>query len=443
MRLDLTENIKLTEKDYKLYSVLQALLYLFAIIIAGFFAFNIFFPQASFYFSFNSIVGKKNTLINPQDESFVPIKRGDISANNKFSFYAPLSGNFSKAIVNFTLDKNSDEINTGSIKVQKSYAAFLYPTGAPIGFKNGALLKNTNDYYIVSNGELRKFTTPAIFSSLGFPQDAFIEVSQDDLHYNSLGQQITTVSGYPDNSIFKINDTFYILQNQMLYEFASDAAYLSQYSPNQAIEKDAAFLDYYTLSEDIIGFADGSLISYGNSIFIVSGNFIFPIDSPITFAQKGYDWDNVIRAGADEIALYKKTRIFTIASPHPAGTFFTTAEDKKYYVIQDNQKHLLPSENIANSWQKRNSIIVSEKSLNITANCLLQIDALSMRSYSCEIPIGNLQTLSGTDYEFSAEINNPIKLDSISVVFKKSLNTNNLRTTISEIFNGIRKNYAR
>lgn len=443
MYFDLTKEIKLDDENYKLYMILRAALYASAAIIAIFLAYKILFPKAFFSFYFNDIAGNKNTILDPQNStSQAPLSKGDLPANNTLKFSTPLAGTFSKALVNFTLDKNSNELDAGSVKIKKSYAAFLYPTGSQIGFKDGTLIKSDGNFYLVSNGELRQFATPSIFSALGFSQNAFVRVAKEELRYNQIGQKISDIGEYPDDSLFKIADDYYIMQNKTLRRFSSEAAYLSQYDITQAIEKNSGFLDRYDIDENSISFADGSLISYGGGIFITGGNLLFPIDSPATFTQKGFDWNDALPAGADEISLYKKTRTFTILSPHPDGTIFAT-ENEKYYLIKNNEKHLLPSKNIANSWLKRHPVSVSEKSLDIFSDCSLQLDALSMRSYSCEILIENLQSLSGADYEFSAKMNGPIKLDSISVTFKKSLNAKSFRETISGLLNKVKNNYAR
>ena len=42
---------------------------------------------------------------------------------------------------------------------------------------------------------------------------------------------------YPDSSLFKINDDYYILENSHLRKFSSIKAFLSQYDLRQVIEK--------------------------------------------------------------------------------------------------------------------------------------------------------------------------------------------------------------
>jgi len=443
MRFDLTGEVALDRKNLKLYRILQIALYLSAFLLAIYLAFIILFPSAAFSFDFTNPNSKNNTIANPRDAMQSPINNGDMLSGNKYYFDTAVSGLFSKAVINFSLNNKSQKLSSGSIEIKKSYQAFLYPESAAVGFKDGTLLTDKNNYFIVSNGELRKFATPSIFNSLGFPQNAFIAVAPEELSYNPIGQLIADNSSYPDDSLFKINDNYYILQNKTLEQFTSATAFLDQYKSAQAIEKDNDFLSKYAVSENSIGFADGALISYGISVYIVSGNSIFPINNPVTFVAKGFSWNDVIPASADEISLYTRAKLFNITSAHPDGTIFKTVEDSKYYLIEKGKKHFLPSENIAASWLGRSPIMVSEKSLNATSSCTIKKDALGFgSSYSCEIPVSSLQQLDGTDYEFSMNVNNAVKINSVSVTFEKDINNTNFHSSLRGLFNQVINNYV-
>lgn len=440
MAFDLTKDAALDAKNYHLYRILQAALYLLALLSAFYLGYRIAFPSASFSFSFTTLSGTApaNGL---RDMNHTPLPHGQLTADQDSSFDTSLGGNFSKAAVNFSLDSKSTKFNNASVKVIKSYEAFLYPEGEPVGFKNGTLLKNRSDYYLVSDGLLRKFSSPNLLPSLGYSQDAFMTIAPEELQYNQLGDPITSNNDYANDSLFKIADNYYMLDSGSLKKFTSLATFLDQYQAVQAIEKNANFLEKYPSSDDQVGFSNGSLISYGNGIYIVSQGLIFPINDPVTFANKGFDFKNVQPASADEIALYKKGKIFTITSPHPDGTIFKT-DAGKYYLIQNEKKHPLPSDSIARSWQNHSIIPVSEKSLEISASCNVKKDFFSLRSYSCEIPLATLQNLDGANYEFSIRPDTNIKLDSIDVTFVKDANYKNLRSTLSIIFNGIKGNYV-
>jgi len=68
------------------------------------------------------------------------------------------------------------------------------------GFKDGTLLKNSDDYYLVSDGKLRKFKDGHMLSVLGFSSDSFQEITTNELDYNEQGDNISDIANYPNDS---------------------------------------------------------------------------------------------------------------------------------------------------------------------------------------------------------------------------------------------------
>jgi hypothetical protein len=443
MFFDLSREISLDKKNLALYGKLRITLYALSFLLAGYLAFKILFPSLFFEFSFNNPNARTNNITNPRIEDLLPVQKGALAAGKTFNFDASLTGTYSSAIVSFSLDDKSEPMASQRLSVKKSYNAFLYPEGDAMGFKNGTLLWNKNDSYIVSGGQLRKFSNEKVADALGFPKDGFVPVEDDELGYNAKGEDITDAASYPDGSIFHISDNYYLLSNGQLLKFLSDSAFLTRYKERQAIEKDAGFLGKYPLSEEMVGFSDGSFLSYADAIDVINDGKLFPIDSPETFLGKDFDWNDVKRASADEVAFYKKQKLFTIANDHPNGTIFTAIEDGRRYLIQNGQKHLLPSDNVFASWKNTSPIPVSQESLKVSDSCQLKKSFLHSGTYSCEIPIVDMQSLIGSDYVFSLEPENKIILDTINVEFKKNVGLANLKFTLSEILSRVKNNYAR
>jgi hypothetical protein len=312
-----------------------------------------------------------------------------------------------------------------------------------MGFRDGTLLKNKNDFYMVSDGKLRKFADMRIIDAFGFFENSFLSVEEDELAYNSKGDDIDKNSRYPDDSLFLIQDNFYQLQDSKLKKFVSDSAFFTYYDLSQAIKKNSDFLKEYEISSDLIGFFEGSLLSYADSIYVVEDGKIFPIDNPLTFSGKDFDWNDVVQASADEIAIYEKEKLFTIANNHPSGTIFTTTEDHLSYLIIGGEKHLLPGENIASSWTNTAPIPVSQNSLDIKSSCQIKKSSLRSNVFECSLSIAEMQQLIGSDYVFSLKPTKETQLDFIHVEFKKDVGFKNLRFTAGEILNRIKNNYAR
>lgn len=440
---DLTKSVILEEQDLKIYRKLR--LVLFSLSLLGFFyvAYLIMFPTQSFVFSFLNPDASSNTITRPRSDNGALIKNGKISANNNLSFDTSLVGNYSKAQLTFILSKKSEKPKLARLQAVRSYQAFLYPAGSPLGFKDGSLLKNSQNYYIVSTGELHKFQSFYLAASFGFSEKSFREVEQNDLQYNISGFPIIDEKKFPDASLFKIGSDFYLLKDSKLQKFLSPEAFLSQYTPEQAIEEEASFINEYQIAESLIGFSDGSLISYADAVYVISEGKNFPIDSVITFEAAGYSWEDVIPVSADEISFYKKAKLFTLRDPHPAGTIFSTIESGEFYLIRDGKKDTLPTANIALSWLRKNPILVSEFGPNFPIFCAeLKRNILTLRQYTCEIETGQLDKMVGKDYEFSASFENNVEFDGISVKFEKNITADNFRQSVSEILNRIKNNYV-
>ncbi|HCU70384.1 MAG TPA: hypothetical protein DIC35_01355 [Candidatus Moranbacteria bacterium] len=443
MHFDLSPTIILDEKNSLLYGRMRVFLYIFSFLLALYLAFRILFPSLFFEFSFNNPRAKSNTITNPRDENLAPLEKGLLNEGKSLFFNTSLVGTYSTAIVSMTLDKKYPNSSFESLSVRKSYNAFLYPEGEAMGFRDGTLLKNKSDFYIVSDGKLRKFAGAKIIDALGFPVNSFLNVAGDELTYNSKGDAIGKNSGYPDDSLFLIQNNFYQLQDNKLKKFISDFAFSTHYESGQAIKKNADFLKEYEIDSDPIGFSEGSLLSYADSIYVVEGGKIFPIDNPLTFSGKGFDWNDVIQASADEIAFYEKEKLFTIASDHPSGTIFNTTEDHLNYLIIDGQKRLLPTENIFSSWVNTTPVPASKDSLDIKSNCQMKKSFLRSNIFKCSLPIVEMQQLIGSDYVFSLKPTKETRLDFINVEFKKDIGFKNFRFTAGEILNRIKNNYAR
>jgi hypothetical protein len=340
------------------------------------------------------------------------------------------------------LNKIFDSSKLGTISVRKGYKAFFYPEGETLGFKEGSLLKNNERYFITSQGKIREFENLKLVESLGFNPQNFWEVSSEELSINPQGAKITLGDGYSDGTLFQIQDNFYLKKDSQLQKFVSLAAYSSQYPLSWAIAKDENFLNSNTINSSLIGFADGSLISYGDAVSIVSGQNIFPIDNFATFEILGYVWDDLIPAGGDEVSLYEKQKLINLTSPHPAGTVFYAADTDKYYLIQDGQKRLLPSKKIADSWLKKSPILVNGQSLEIQGQCALNKKSLTFKSYLCLADISALQNLKGKDYEFKFASEENFRTNNLTVRLKKEYSWNNLNKNLRDILSSIKKNYV-
>jgi hypothetical protein len=441
MPFDLTKEIKLDEKNQRLYQRLQAFLYAFCFSLLVVLAYLILFPTQEFNYSF--ISPNKGNVINPRDDKNNPIADGIFLAEQKSYFDASLVGSFSEIKISLTPDRQSIKPENYRIDLRKSHKAFLYPEGSPIGFKNGTLLRNKTDYFLVSNGELRKFGSRAFAGALEFTEDAFIAIDdQAELQNNPRGTDIINTRNYPADTLFEIEDNYYRLNNGgQLEKFVSTRAFHSQYAQNSAIPKSADFLATYQLAQAQIGFADGSLVSYGSSAYVVSGNKIYPIGDPDIFINQGYDWNDLITIDGDEFSFYEKQKLFTLTSAHPDGTIFSDPVSGNWYLISAGQKHRLFSEQIARSWLVgKKPISISDQSLEILASCNLEKELFG--NYSCLLPLDDKKDTAGKYYEFTFVAKNDLKIDNLNLLYEKNMTIPNLKLALRSMILKIKARYG-
>lgn len=434
---DLTKEIKLEPKWQKIYRWLRFLVYAVFILSFLYLGYVFLFPSRYFLFSFSSPSSSKNNILEPHNSSNDSLENGEIKKEESLIFdvvLPPSEGNFSRIKADIDLKKDSALIQKNELTAVKSYKSFFYPLGDPVGFKDGDLIKNKNNYYFVSQEKLRKFLNPQVLGNLGFGVNNFEEVGEEELKYNLTGENITNWQNYPDGTLIKAGDNYYKFKDQKLYAFASTNAYLSQYSDRQAIKKDIDFLDKYELVPDILGFASGMLLSYGESAFIVSGSEILPIDSPITFESMGFNWDDIIPASSEEIGIYERGKLFTVNRPHPNGTIFAGKESGKYYLVQNGAKREIIGSHIIKSYLKKNPVLVDEKGLNTKVDCQLKKNSSFFgKSYGCLISINSLSGTFGNDYRFEASFFPDIQVRELNLTFQKTVNWNNLKLSLIDI----------
>lgn len=439
--LDLTKEIQLNSTSQKKYVALRIMLHIIFLIGVIFVANRILFPTVSLIFSFANANSLKNTLVTPRVSS-APDKttKSQIAANETFIFNANPLGNFSTTDFTFGVDAKSKGMQNFDVKLRKSFQAFFYPAGAPVGFKNGTLLSSNGSYYIISDDKLHKFSEAEIVLRLGYSKNSFLEVSQADLQYNELGSEIATADAYPNGTLFAIGETYYQMQNQKLFPFVSTRAFFSQFEANQAIIKNDDFLNSNSIANEQLGFADGTLGSFEQSVFILSENKSYPVADANTFMLMGFNWNDVIALNSEELNIYKKQKQFTIDQPHPNGTVFFDQATKKYFIIRNNEKHPIENDTVAKTYSKQKFVLANSEESEVSVSCQLKKEFLR-NQYSCSMPINSFEKFLGNDYQIEIKFTNEAKISNIAATFSTPLKWQNFRSSLSIIKERVRNNY--
>lgn len=431
MKFDLTKNVALEAPWQKRYFFARLILLLAFMAAVIYFFYRIFFPIQQYSLDFSNLSSKKNTL------------GADTAQADKIIFNAYSPEKFSGTKIQTAVDEKSPAIAGNVVMIRKTYQAFAYPqASAPAGFPEGSLEENNGQYYIVSGGKLRKFQSLAVAEALGYQKNNFETAAAEELNFNEKGSNIIDAKIFPDGALFLIDGTYYQLKNQMLFPFVSEKAYLSRFEASQALEKGQDFLKNYVISEESTGFADGSLLSFDNGVFVVVSGKVVPFNNPATFLSFGYKWEDVQPANEEEIGLYERDKIFLSDRPHPDGTVFFASDSGKYYLISGGQKYEIRGAEILGKYLKKSPVTVQEKSLDFQNYCQLKKSWWPSSSYQCDASIKNLEEISGNNYQFEMQKSGEFSLTEAGIKFYRNLNWENMRDILSEIKHGFLANYG-
>lgn len=437
---DLTKEISLDSRLQKKYDKSRAALYLFFLAACFFAADKLLFPSVTLDFSFNSLQSLKNTIVSPRIGTTLPTK-GVVNENEILTFDTNPIGNFSDATVSFT-DASAKNLQDTQISIRKSYQAFFYPTGKAAAFKNGTLLTHGANYYLVSRGEIRKFSKIETILELGYPKNAFMEVSLTDLGYNTMSAEITDSKEYPDDTLFFVAGDYYQVKNRQLVPFISANAFLSQFDEIQAIIKNSEFLSEFSISENFIGYADGTLASADQAVYVLSEGKSYPFESAETFIAMGYDWNEVKTIDPEEFSLYEKQKQFTHNQPHPNGTLFLDQDTQQHFIIKNGQKLPIQSEAVLKNLLRQKPISASSKNSEVSTACKLEKKFWSKSLYECTLNLASMNKFVGNDYQIDAKFPSTVKIRDIHTTFSTPFTLRNFWSSLSRIKQSLLNNYS-
>lgn len=367
-------SIPLTTNWQKRYQGLRLAMYILISLLTIFFALRVLFPTITQSFNFRSPNSSKNAILTPRSKDSTPRTNGKIEKDGSLLADTTVVGDFSLVNVTAILEKNSATPETLQFSLSRSYQSFFFPTSE-------------------------------------------------------------AVSDFPEEIVYKINETYYALRSGTLFPFVSEQAYLSRYTATHALPGDDTLLRTYPLSEEWLGFRVGSLLSNAAGVFIVvSESEVRPVGSADIFLALGYHFEDVTPVSEEELGVYKRGRIFLLGAVHPDGTLLMDQDDRSYYLVGQGMKHpLLPGMYRDFLLTKEHPIIVSSEASKRSVDCTL-VPNLFGSALSCETPITTLTPGFGNDFELrvaSPEAN--IDISTLSLSFETAKNKQNMMTLLSQI----------
>lgn len=224
--MDFTQEIKLTDKENKKYTLFRT--GLFVLFVAGVFymALVILFPTQYFTFDLSNPNSTKNTIVSLRNNQNIFFDNDQAQARNSLYFDAPLLGNYSVTEINFTLNKNSKLPNSGKVILRKSFQAFLCPesmnkdfllrdTIEEMPYPNGTLVSNAGSVYITSKNKIFPIDNTLTFEAMGYHWEDVIPIDSNDLSFYKKQKLLTMSSAHPDGTILKDRNTenYFVINN--------------------------------------------------------------------------------------------------------------------------------------------------------------------------------------------------------------------------------------
>ncbi len=183
-----------------------------------------------------------------------------------------------------------------------------YPEGTPITLANYSLLKDEQgNIYLLVDDAVRHVESMEAFRMIGFSEDELVDVTSADLASYSTGTPITAATQDPAGKIVKLtsNGALFLLKDGIRRAIL-DPAILTANFPTAVVEDAAPVVIEQYREGKFLKLPDGTLVrSYENpSVYVISDDTKRPITSEQIFFDYGYDWGNVIFVSDDVLNLH-------------------------------------------------------------------------------------------------------------------------------------------
>lgn len=421
---DFTPHIRISEGEQLSYRIARGILWIFLLFLVIQAFFLVVFPDADGYFDFRVYYGGKNTIAGPRFADGTLVEKGEVNQDKTMLFNFSSRGQYSTVDVTFT--PRSVKASHGTVQVVRSYRALLYPDGDAAMFRDGSFLSYQGSSYLISQGKARRFASTDIVKQSGYTPEMAEEITTEEKNALTDGTPILDASDIPDGKIVFTSDQYYQYLNNLWVPFVSDRAYLSQYRREDAAGTDrdiASIAD----PDHLVGFLSGTILSYGEAVYVVEGDTLRPVDSPETYLTKGYAWESVIPATGEEFGMYQLGKLYNIREPHPSGTLFFMPSHQIYYLINQGKRHLIMGPHLI---QRFSSITPVMSDVTSPASCILSIDMLG--NGHCTLDISQIEGV-GAEYQFSATFQSSVSLTEMSTTFRRHVNQSNWQLFLTDL----------
>lgn len=213
------------------------------------------------------------------------------------------------------------------------------PNGRPLTFRDGSLLSNRGNVFIISDGLKRPIDSPAAFLRLGFKWENVKPVSDAEIDLHPLGERVTTSSTYPDGVVFKQpgGDTYLVDDGKSRY-IPSPLIFESMFRWEEVVDFSFSVTGpaYFVSPKGDVFYPDGLLIAGEGKVWIMENNKKVPIASPAIFESLGMSWGMVREATPFEMSIIPTNQLGQIGKNmkfYPDGTLVKSDDSPQIYVF--------------------------------------------------------------------------------------------------------------
>jgi hypothetical protein len=214
------------------------------------------------------------------------------------------------------------------------------PNGANLTFRDGSLLSNRGNVYIISDGLKRPIDSPAAFLRLGFKWENVKAVSDAEIDLHPLGERVTTSSTYPDGVVFKQpgGDTYLVDDGKSRY-IPSPLIFESMFRWDEVVDFSFSVVGpaYFVSPKGDVFYPNGLLISGQGKVWIMENNKKVAIGSPEIFESLGLSWGMVRQATPFEMNIIPTNDLGQIGRVnmkfYPDGTLVKADDSPQVYVF--------------------------------------------------------------------------------------------------------------
>jgi hypothetical protein len=202
------------------------------------------------------------------------------------------------------------------VTVEQDIFDFI-PTGEPMPFREGALLKGTKPgVFLIEYGKKREFCSQESYLGLGYSWSSIILVSDEILNEIERGEDICSTDFRPSGTLIKTenNPYIYLMTDNYKYRYPTQEHFLSWgYEMEQVITISEAEMESYPAGPDI-SFRPGTLLKGSSeAVYVMVEGKKHPFIGGDIFSAYGFCSGNITIIADDVLATVPTSDILTFS----------------------------------------------------------------------------------------------------------------------------------